>query len=102
MQALKALVIIMGVLIVGGMGLLVYGLVTRVSWESEKKSVAAGPSVSFGEVVSTLPEGATIAGVSVDGGRAIVDIRLSDGGAELRVFDLSTGAPAGNIRLEAK
>lgn len=101
MQALKALVIIMGVLIVGGMGLLVYGLMTRASWESEDKRRAA-PSVPFGEVVSTLPEGATIARISVDGGRAIVDIRLSDGGAELRVFDLATGAPAGNIRLEAK
>jgi len=101
MQALKALVIFMGVLIVAGMALLVYGLMTRVSWDGDEKA-AAGPSVPFGEVVSTLPEGSTIAGISVDGGRAIVDIRLSDGGAELRVFDLSTGAPAGNIRLEAR
>lgn len=100
MQALKALVIFMGVLIVAGMALLVYGLMTRVSWDDDERSAAAPPA-SFGEAVSTLPEGGSIAGITIDNGRAVVDIRLPDGGAELRIYDLATGAPAGNIRLEA-
>lgn len=101
MQALKALVIFMGVLIVAGMGLLVYGLMTRASWQEDGAARAAADTAQpFGQVEAVLPKGANVAGVSVDGGRAIVDIRLSNGGAELRVYDLATGRVHGSIRLK--
>ena len=76
MQALKALVIIMGVMIFAGMGLLVYGLMTRVSGEDDSARVAAAEA--FGKVSATLPAG-----------------------AEVRVFDLATGAATGSIELKA-
>ena len=101
MQALKALVIFLGVLIVAGMGLLVYGLMTRVSWQKDDAGQAAVDTARpFGLIEAALPKGAKVAGVSVDGGRAIVDIRLSNGGAELRVYDLATGQAHGSIRLK--
>ena len=56
MQALKALVIIMGILIIAGMGLLVYGLMTRVSWNEVSGQVEkplTGQVASFDAVVST-------------------------------------------------
>lgn len=99
MQALKALVIVMGVLIIAGMGLLVYGLMTRVSWEDD--SASSGAAKSFGDVSQTLPAGASVGEISVDGGRAVVQVRLPGGGAELRVYDLSTGAAMGTIQLKA-
>ena len=104
MQALKALVIIMGILIMAGMGLLVYGLTTRVSWDDQvaREDPALVPSsVSFGRVASNLPTGASVVSVSVDRARAVVHVRLPDGGAEIRFFDLVTGAATGSIHLKA-
>lgn len=103
MQALKALVIIMGILIFAGMGLLVYGLMTRVTWDEEPVAAPAGSPPTpqgFGEVESPLPDGASVAGVLVESGRAVVHVRLPGGGAEVRVFDLGTGAAKGRIRLK--
>ncbi len=99
MQALKALVIIMGVLIFAGMGLLVYGLMTKV--DGEKSDSPAPSTTPFGMVEHSLPPGAKIDGISIDGGRAIVDVRTPDGVAELRIFDLATGAQTGTIKLKA-
>jgi hypothetical protein len=104
MQALKALVIFMGVLIIAGMGLLVYGLMTRVSWDDKTVQADAPPastSVSFAGVSSALPAGATVESVAADNGRAVVHVRLVDGGAEIRLFDLATGAATGTIQLKA-
>ena len=104
MQALKALVIIMGILIMAGMGLLVYGLTTRVSWNDRAEHENPAPdssSASFGMVASNLPTGAAVVSVSVDRTRAVVHVRLPDGGAEIRFFDLVTGATTGSIHLKA-
>ena len=104
MQALKALVIFMGVLIIAGMGLLVYGLMTRVTWSDEAAPAAmapASPVARIGTITSNLPAGAAVASVSVDTGRAVVHVRLADGGAEIRLFDLATGTAMGTIQLKA-
>jgi len=104
MQALKALVIIMGILIMAGMGLLVYGLTTRVSWDdrvAREDSALVPSSASFGRVASNLPIGASVVSVAVDRGRAVVHVRLPNGGAEIRIFDLMTGAATGSIQLKA-
>lgn len=99
MQALKALVIFMGVLIFAGMGLLVYGLMTRVGGEDIAEPERPQPLKPFGIVESVLPAGATVGRVSVENGSAVVEVRRSDGGVEIRMFDLATGAAGGTIRL---
>jgi len=101
MRALKLIVIVMGVLIFAASGMLIYGLVTRGGKESGSAGTAAPASRSFGTIDAALPPGATIAGVSVDGGRAVVRVQLPGGGEELRVFDLASGAALGVIRLRA-
>jgi hypothetical protein len=91
MQALKALVILMAVLIVAGMALLVYGLVTRTGGSGE------------GGVTSldlAVPEGCRIAGSELDGERLV--IRL-DGLAErdcqqVLVVDLAGGRLIARVR----
>jgi len=104
MQALKALVIIMGLLIIAGMGLLVYGLLTRVSWNEvsgQAEKPPAAQTASFEAVVSTLPSGASVASVSVENNRVVVQVQLPGGGAEVRLFDLETGAVIRTIQLQA-
>jgi hypothetical protein len=101
MQALKALVIFMGVLIFAGMGLLVYGLLTRVGGEDIAEPERPRTFKQFGIVEANLPAGATVGQVSIEGGNAVVEVRRADGGVEIRLFDLSTGAANGTIRLLA-
>jgi hypothetical protein len=96
MQALKALVVFMGILIFVAMGFLVYGLLNR--GDDAQESVAGA---SFGVVESRLPAGAAVSGMSVGDGRVVVRLRLADGGAEIRIFDLASGAALGTIRLSA-
>jgi hypothetical protein len=95
MQALKALVVFMGILIFAGLGLLIYGLATRIGGGDD----APPPGANFGVVEQTLPAGAAVDGVSVEDGRAVVRVRLAGGGMELRIFDLASGAAVGTIRL---
>ncbi len=96
MQALKALVVFMGILIFIAMGFLVYGLLDRGG--NAQTSTAA---TSFGLIEQRLPAGASVSAMTVDAGRAIIHVRLADGGAEIRIFDLASGAALGTIRLDA-
>ncbi len=96
MQALKALVVFMAILILIAMGFLVYGLLNQGLDDGAQTSTA-----SFGRVEAPLPAGASVSGISVEDGRVVVRVRLADGGAEIRIFDLASGASLGTIRLKA-
>ena len=98
MQALKALVVFMGILIFIAMGFLVYGLLTRGDDAEEPKYVTGS---SFGLIEQQLPAGASVSGTSLQDGRLVVRLRLAKGGAEIRIFDLVSGASLGVIRLKA-
>jgi hypothetical protein len=95
MRSLKALVIFMGVLIVIGLALLVYGLTTKAG-----KFANRTPAAGFGEVRANLPKGAEIEETSVGDGRVVLRVEMPGGGQQLMVFDLDTGASLGVIRLE--
>jgi hypothetical protein len=96
MQALKALVIFMGILIFVAMGFLVYGLLNLDDDKDPPKLIAGG---SFGVVESRLPAGATVRETLIEDGRAVVTVGLADGGVEIRIFDLANGTALGVIRL---
>ena len=98
MQALKALVVFMGILIFIAMGFLVYGLLNLGDDAPETLSAARMP---FGLVESQMPAGASVSGTSVADSRLVVSLRLAKGGAEIRIFDLASGAALGVIRLKA-
>jgi hypothetical protein len=92
MQALKALVIFMAVLIVAGMVLLAYGLMTRMGGGETAGEV--------GDLDLPVPEGCRIAGTELAGERLV--IRL-DGLAErdcqqVLVVDLASGRLLGRVR----
>lgn len=94
MQALKALVIGMGILIIAGMAILAYGLSGKFGSTLSKPSAAA-----FGTVRANLPAGASVDTVHVEDGNAIVHLVMPDGGAQIMVFRLSDGRQTGTIEL---
>ncbi|MBT5111259.1 MAG: hypothetical protein HOM25_21450 [Rhodospirillaceae bacterium] len=105
MQALKAVVIVMAVLIVAGLGLLAYGLVTKIGGGSTNDAGAdknnAPQYSAFGTVETALPPGARVVGMAVDDGRIVVRVEAPGGGQSLMVFNVDTGAQLGTIRIRA-
>lgn len=100
MRLLQALVVFMAILIFIAMGFLVYGLMTMT--DPAEDAVSGYPPVAgqgFGTIESVLPAGASVAGMQVSDGRIIVRVQLAGGGEEIRVFDLTSGAGMGTVRL---
>ena len=91
MRGLKALVIGMGVLIVGGLIVLVVAAVQQ----------AGNLSAPTAELKTTvdLPAGAEIAETVTGDGRIVLRLRLADGSARLIVLDAATGRLAATVDL---
>ena len=117
MQALKALVIFMGVLILAGMALLIYGLMTR-SGGGGKEAVETGvpaPAVTapapalplatvvdFGTLELAIPDGCSIAGSELAGDRLVVRFtgQVERGCQQLVIVDLITGRELGRVKAQ--
>lgn len=115
MRALKTIIIVMTILIAGGLGLLVYGLVTKVSGSSEQDAAVSTDTTTtpetgiaaslvhtpFGTVETVLPPKGRVVEMAMDRGRIVIRVETPDGGQSLMVFDLKSGASLGVIRIEA-
>lgn len=114
MQALKALVIFLGVLIVIGMGVLAYGIMLKFGeWQAKKDGEATSfveiaPSapvqvvteVWTGDLKVAIPAGARVAETVVADGQMIVRLTLADDSQRYLIFDLGTGKQIGAIELQ--
>lgn len=113
MRALKALVIVMGVLIIAGIALVGYTIVKRaVSPAAPAKpavSIAIPPAppiagsaanAPYGPVEIPVPPDARILRTHAEGGRLLVELDLAGGGERVLVIELSTGALIGSIDLK--
>ncbi len=91
MQALKVLVIGMGILIVLGLGLVAYGLVSRVSTKG---------APGFGDVELALPPGCGLADARAQDGRLVVrsDGPVERGCQQVFVIDIASGKILGRVR----
>ena len=105
MQALKALVIFMAVLIVAGMALLVYGLVTRTGAPESMGEGLGGGLLGAGSggpasLDLPVPEGCTIAGAELNGEHLVVrlDGLAERGCQQVLVVDLAGGRLVGRLR----
>lgn len=93
MQALKGLVVVMGILVVVGLILVAYGFVSQLS---QRQAVSDG----FGEAALALPAGCVIAAAEAAGARLVVRV---DGPAErgcqqVVVVDMESGEILGRLR----
>lgn len=108
MQALKALVIFMGVLIVIGMGILAYGISVKFGEQVEQEATTSpGPPAMTppswdGDLAVAVPAGAQVAETLVAEGRMIVRLALPDGGQRYVVVDLATGRRLGAVDLSPR
>jgi hypothetical protein len=106
MPILKGIVIAMGILIVAGMGLLAYGVATKVRAPATAAAPSALPQPStagFGTVPVPVPKGCTFGPLVADGDRAY--LRLAPVGAaapapaceRIIVLDVARGRVLGTI-----
>ncbi|MPY75034.1 MAG: hypothetical protein GEU87_12310 [Alphaproteobacteria bacterium] len=116
MQALKALVIGMGILIIAGMAILVYGLSSKFGSNMAAKDTpqdgrhdmmrdmmhdtAHGTAAAFGTIRAALPAGASVESAQMQDGKIMVFLAMPDGGVQLMVFRLSDGRQTGTIELQ--
>ena len=95
MRALKILVVVMGVLIVIGFAALIAGIAGKMSRDRPGASVER----PFAATAIDIPPGARIEAMTASPTRLILDLALPDGGRQLLVVDLATGARLGTIEL---
>jgi hypothetical protein len=96
MQALKALVIVLGLLIFVAFGFLAYGVATKFDTGPGKVKVSG----SFGESQVDMPAGAQVLETSLGDGRIVVRIAKPDGEQALILIDPASGGRAGIVHLK--
>jgi hypothetical protein len=95
-QALKVVVVIMGLMILAGLTLLGAIVASRMAHRSPA-TAASAPAFSAAPI--DLPAGARVATIKIGIDRLVVDIVLADGNHQLLVIDLGTGRRLGTIPL---
>ena len=104
MRALKALVAGLGVLIVGGMGLLVYSLYMKASDPDftifRDGAAQVAPAKHFGRVELSLPKGCAIVDMRPDGARLYLHVGPPIKSCErIIIIDTTNGAIVGAIEV---
>lgn len=95
MRALKILVVVMGVMLVGGFATLIAVVAGRVA----QRQSAAPASPPFSAAPIELPAGVRIETIGVGPDRLVLDLALPDGNRELVIIDLFSGRRLGAIPL---
>lgn len=101
MRAVKALVVVMGVMIVVGFGALIVIIIGRLG--NRTPSLTASPPPAVGQPYAApaidLPPGARIETMAAGPDRIILDLILAGGDRQLLVIELATGKKLGTIPL---
>jgi len=90
MRALKTLVVVMGIMLIGGFAALVAVIAGRLSHYSPPRSFATAIDI---------PRGARIEGIATGADRLVLDVVLPEGSRQLLVIDLTTGVRLGIVEL---
>jgi hypothetical protein len=105
MNALKAVVVIMGILILAGSTVVVvtiYNRLTAPKADGGSTEPAATAAVeAFGRRELDVPAGSRIVSTTFGDGRLFLQIRRPDGGDSVVVVDPRTGAILGDLRVPA-
>ncbi len=102
MQALKGLVVGLGVLIVISFGLLIYGIVAKIADPefkvvAEKAGAPPAAPASFGEVRLALPAGCTVVDMQTEGERLFLRTGPAGVCERIVIVDVATGQPLGTL-----
>ena len=112
MRALKALVIVMGVLIILGMALVGYTIVKRTTEPvtvsragteaSSQQTAGVLGKTPYGPIGIELPPGSRVLRTTATDRRLVVEVELSSGGERVLIVDPANGALLGTIELQPK
>lgn len=95
MRALKAVVVVMGIMLIVGFAALIFVIAGRMSHRGIGET--AGRPFSTGAV--PIPRGARIEAMTTAENRLILDLVLPGGERQLVILDLGSGARIGTIEL---
>jgi hypothetical protein len=99
-KALKIAVIVMGVLLVGGFALVLGAIVYQASRLGQDAPAARIPAASDqGAAQVTVPQGAKVTAMDLDGGRLALHLNGSNG-PEVIVIDVGSGRVLARIKLK--
>jgi Family of unknown function (DUF6476) len=96
MRGLKILVLVMGIMLVVGFAALMAVIAGRVSRGGPAPTAAR----AFAAAID-VPRGARIEAMTTGTDRLVLGLALPEGGRQLMVIDLATGARIGTIELHA-
>lgn len=103
MPAVKALVIGLGVLLLAGIALLIYGIVQKTADPHFKLFAASrtidAPASPLGETSLALPEACTVVEMAADGPHLFLRTGPAGPCERILVIEISTGRTLGSIRL---
>jgi len=97
MRGLKILVVVMGIMLVVGFAVLVAVIAGRIS----RGGPAPNAARAFAAAAVDIPPGARVEAMTVGTDRLVLALVLPEGGRQLVVIDLVTGARLGTIELRA-
>jgi Family of unknown function (DUF6476) len=97
MRALKILVVVMGIMLVGGTAALIAAIIDRASRHTPTTS--APLPRGFEHAAVTLPPGARVVAAELAGDRILVRLARPEGGEVLIIIDAKSGAALGTIDL---
>jgi hypothetical protein len=98
MRALKILVVVMGVMLLGGTAALIAAIIDRASRHTPTTSGPPAPR-GFEHAAVPLPPGARVVAAELAGDRILVRLVRSDVGEALIIIDAKTGVHLGTIDL---
>lgn len=102
MQALRILVVVLGLLLIVGVAALGVGIAYRVNHPRLEPSATMEriAPLSGATRLVTLPAGAKILSAQSDGNRVMVQLGLPDGSERLLLLDWKTGAILSTLNLK--
>lgn len=96
---LKIAVIVMGLALVGGFAFVLAAIVYQASRPAQDVSAAAVPGQGGTSIDLTIPSGAAVTSMSLDGNRLAVHL-TGPAGPEIAVIDLASGKVVAHVRLK--
>ena len=99
MRALKALVVVLGIMIVVATGLVVYGIVAKLG--NNVGDVGNEQAGVYNQTMS-VSSNSEVKDFVVGDNRLVIKLSKQEGTDQFFVFDLSTGKQLGSIMLEKK
>lgn len=100
MRALKILVVVMGIMLVGGFATLVVVIANRIA--SKQAATPAPSPAPFAASPIELPAGTRIETIAVGPDRFVLHLLLPDGSRELAIIDLASGRRLGTVPLKTQ